>query len=413
MEAPRADYDGAMPWLSPLLLAQVAIPGAPPSSSYVVAVAEYRVGRRERALREIRLASPRAIEAGLQALREAGDAERIVVLPTGEKLSLPQTIDVATVEAAALMHAEAGLVGLQDLRPPRAAFNFGAATRLVEWLYAQRDKRARLLEKLNELAERKRQFDGLKRPQGPEEPDLARAEALKRALSMNVKIGRRPFYATVAAASLALGFPEFALPFGEKAAGAGPPDGETLLLQACVKESLAFHETARANDGKARDHRREAEALFRQALALSPDLAEARLRLGGVLLAEARPREAEPLLQQGVEEAQDPHHRYLALLFLARAAELQEQTEAGAGFYRRALETRPDSQASRLGLARCLELSGRPPLARELVGQSLLDSTKAGRERDPWWSYSFGPPGLAKTLADRLWQQVLGRAFGA
>jgi hypothetical protein len=44
---------------------------------------------------------------------------------------------------------------------------------------------------------------------------------------------------------------------------------------------------------------------------------------------------------------------------------------------------------------------------------SLLDSRKRVREPDPWWSYPFGPGGLAKVALERLWQGTLGRSFGS
>ena len=184
------------------------------------------------------------------------------------------------------------------------------------------------------------------------------------------------------------------------------------MLSACVKESLALVEKVRTRDGEARRLGEEAEALFRETLAADPAQAEARLRLGGVLLAGGRAREAEVVLRQAVEEARDNRQRYLALLFLGRASE-QEYPRSGAAFYRRALEAWPDSQAARLALARCLEASAGPPEAHPLVMASLLDSGKPAREPDPWWSYPFGPRGLAMVALERLWQATLGRSFGS
>ena len=370
------------------------------ASTYLAAVAEYRAGRRDKALAEIREWRSGQVWAAGRALRLEG--ERLVALRAGEKpVRLPVEIDARMVEAAALMHVEAGLLQLQSLAVARAEVQFSAATSLVEWLYGQAAERRRLREALGRALA------------GPEGLDRALAEALDRALSIELKIERRQLYGVLAATTLAVGFPETALPFAEKAKAAAPPDGEILLLTGCVKESLALQERVRAHEGKARPLREEAESLLREAVRADPDRAEARLRLGGVLLAQGRPREAEPVLQQAAAQARDGPERYLVLLLLGRASERQENPDGGAGFYRRALEVWPESQAARLGLARCLEASAGPSAARPLVGASLLDSRKGAREPDPWWSYPFGPRGLAKAMADRLWREALGRPFGS
>jgi tetratricopeptide (TPR) repeat protein len=377
--------------------AQIIVSSSLAPATYVMAVGEYRNGNRQRALVEIRRWRPRDVAAGVAALREDAEKTHWVILPVG-KVSLPGPIDVGAMEAAALMHLEAGLLELQELRLPRAGLHFATATRHVEWLYAQKAERLRLLEKLT--------------PQKVREEDPARVQALSKALAVDLKISKRSFFAAFAAATLTLGFPESSVPVAEKALAEGPPDGETLLLAASAKESLSIHESVRGNDAKAKKLRQEAEPLFRDALKAPPQEADARLRLGGLLLAEGRTGEAESLLKQAADDA-DPLHRYLALLFLGRVADRLENPGLAADFYRRALEVLPESQAARFGLARALEAEGGPAAARPLVDATLLDSKKPGRERDPWWSYSYGPRGLAKTVADRLWQTVLGRPFGA
>ena len=353
--------------------------------------AEYRTGDREGALIEIRGWRQGEIRAGIRALREEADRKHKVVLRAGEVVVLPVEIDFRTVEAAALMHVEAGLLELQSLGVARAESQFSAATSLVEWSHELKAQRLRLLARLRRTHE---------------------AKQLDRALSIELRIDKREFYVALAAGALAVGFPPAALPYVERAKAAAPLDAEVLLLSACVKESLALVEKVRTRDREARRLREEAEALFRETLAADPAQAEARLRLGGVLLAGSRPREAEVVLRQAVEEARDDRQRYLALLFLGRASE-QEDPRSGAAFYRRALEAWPDSQAARLALARCLEASAGPPEAHPLVMASLLDSGRPSREPDPWWSYPFGPRGLAMVAVERLWQATLGRSFGS
>jgi tetratricopeptide (TPR) repeat protein len=377
--------------------AQAAAP-AQPDPSYLQAADGYRTGQREKSLREIRQWPPRRIWAGIQSLHD--EAERLRMAVIGEvKVRLPAGIDARTVEGAVLMHVEAGLLDLQALDMAGATVQFSAATSLVDWLHAQQEGRRRMLEQWRAIA-------------AAEEPDRGLSEAFVRVLSLELKIGKPQLHAAIAGAALALGAPEAALPFAEKARAAGARDGETLLVHASVKESLALGEAARAQEDRARRLRGEAETLLREAMAADPALVEARLRLGGVVLALGRPQEAEPFLQQAAEQAADRRQRYLALLLLGRASERKEDSAGGAGFYRRALEAWPESQAARLGLARCLEASAGPSAARPLVMATLLDS-RAGREPDPWWSYPFGPRELAKAMVERLWQGVLGRPFGS
>jgi tetratricopeptide (TPR) repeat protein len=383
--------------LLPLLLAvapQIQIPGQRVDASlYLAVAAEYRRTRGEAAVRAIRSWSRAHIFASIQGLREDTEGQHVIVQRTGVAGRAPK-VDFRTVEAAALMHVEAGLLELQSLDGAKAKNQFSAATSLVEWSHELRAQRLRLHQKLVEL------------------PEAAREDALQRFPAVELTIDKRGFYVALAAATLAIGFPESALPYAERAKAAAPLDGEALLLAACAKEGLALMAKARTRDGEARRLWKEAEALFREALAADAAQAEARLRLGGVLIAGDRPDEAEEVLRLAAEQARDDRQRYLALLFLGRASERRPQSGDAAAFYRRALEAWPESQAARLALARALDASVGPIAAHPVVMASLLDSKKPERAPDPWWSYPFGPRDLAKAAMERLWQRTLGRSFG-
>lgn len=380
-----------------LLLLLAAGPQAVPQrsqndlSTYLTVVAEYRRGYRDAALREIRGWRPGEIGAAVQALRLEGQRMHSVIVGPGKTIRVPARIDGPIVEATALMHVEAGLLEVQSLRLAVAQSQLEAAARLVEWSRDLRTQRLALLAKLrgtpNSTAE------------------------VERALTIDLKIEARDFYVALGAATLSLGAFEMALPFAEKARDGAPLDPEALLVTACVKESLALQERARTHEDKARRLRDEAEALFRETVVAEPMGAEAHLHLGNVLIADGRPREAEPALQRAVELTPSNEQLYLASLFLGRAAELEGSSNDAAAFYRRALDAWPPSQAARLALARALESSAGLSAARALVVASLADSGDAAREPDPWWSYPFGPKGLATAAIERLWQTVLGRSF--
>src|SRR5439155_6617356 len=192
------------------------------ASIYLTVAAEYRTGHRETALSEIRRWRRGEIFASIQAIREEAERWHMVARRAGEVVHVPVDVDVRTVEAAALMHVEAGLLELQSLGVARAESQFSAATSLVDWSHELKAQRLRLRETLRRT------------PRATEELD--------RAFSIELKIDKREFYVALAAGTLALGFPEAALPFAERAKVAAPLDGEALLLSACVKESLALKE---------------------------------------------------------------------------------------------------------------------------------------------------------------------------
>ena len=145
------------------------------------------------------------------------------------------------------------------------------------------------------------------------------------------------------------------------------------------------------------------------ALALDGGLLEARLHLGKLHLERGRLTQAERRLQEVEASSGDDRQRYLARLFLGRLAERHGRPDEAAGFYRRALEAWPDSQAARLALAHAVERSFGPKAALPLVAASLAASQRLDRSADPWWLYRFGPPGLAKAALDRVWTKALDR----
>jgi tetratricopeptide (TPR) repeat protein len=395
-----------------VLLLLILLTGGPQSpaergpkdpSFYSTVAAEYRRGRREAALAEIRRWRRRDIFAAVQALRDQGDLRRMLAVTGADVIWAPVEIDFATVEAAALMHVEASLMDLQALGRTEAEMQFSAASKLVEWLYALRESRPQLLPRWRTLLVTKNE-GGVRESAEPDPPP----GEVKRALTVELTIGRREFYVALAASTLALGFPETALQYSEKARAVAAGDADALFITACAKQSLALHEKVRAREGEARRLREEAEALLRETLTSDPGRVEAQVRLGSVLLAQNRAHDAESVLQQAAEHAREDRERYLAFLFLARAAELQDRANDTVAFYRRATETWPSSQAARLGLARSVETSGRPAAARTLVLAGLAEATQQVREPDPWFSFPFGPRAFAKATMERVWKRTLG-----
>jgi tetratricopeptide (TPR) repeat protein len=367
------------------LIAAVQAPAVRPQydlTNYLMVAAAYASANHAAALRKIRQWQPPEIEAAVADLRRQG--KRLRPVP-----SAPDDIAFSTVEAAVLMHAEAGLLALQALSLVETEVHLRASTTLFVW---SREAAATA----RNFARMRASLDaqhGRPTP-GPE---------------IRERIDRRDFYVALAAGALAIGFPPTAHPFAEKARQVAPLDPEVQLVYGCVAESLAEEQSLRHLESEANQLRGEADRALRDALALDPNLHEARLRLGRLHLDHGRLIEAEPALEDVERRSGDDRQRYLARLFLGRLAEWRGRHDDAARLYARALEGWPDSQAARLALAHVLERSTGPAAARPLAAASLAASQRLDRVADPWWLYPFGPPGLAKAALDRVWTKALDR----
>lgn len=354
-------------------------------SNYLVVAAAYGSANHAAALREIRQWRAREIEAAVGGLR--GQGRRLRSVPTA-----PGEIAFGTVEAAVLMHAEAGLLSLEAQSLEEAEFHLRASTTLLVW------SREAAADARNWAVARRSAFKkSFSQGLPPPETDIRE------------RIDRGAFYLAVAAAALAIGFADTARPFAEKARELAPLDPEVQLVSGCAAEVLAAEQILRHRDSEAAALREKAEGALRDALALDGGLLEARLHLGKLLLDRARLVEAEPVLHEVAAGSGDDRQRYLGRLFLGRLAERRERLDEAAGFYLQALEAWRDGQAARLGLGHAVEKTSGPAAALPLVAASLAASRRLDRAADPWWLYYFGPPGVAKAARDRVWKEALGR----
>ncbi len=380
--------------LLPLLL--VVAQGAPPAqdglktlpgrkyevTSYLTVVEAYASANHSTALLEIRQWKPSEIKSAVSDLRGRGD--RIRAFATG-----PDDIAFGTVEAAVLMHAEAGLLALQALRPEEGALHLRASTDLYEWS--------------RQVAARSRNFARMRKSVDEQHGRPTPGPAIRET------IDRVQFYKSLAAAALAIGFPETAWPLAARARQEDPLDAEVQLVFGCVAESLAEMNILQGHESEAGPLRDQADRALRDALALDPALHEARLHLGRLLLVTRRLVEAQPALEEVERQSGDARQRYLARLFLGRLAQRQGRPEEAPRLYAGALELWPDSQAARLALAHTLEKEYGPAAALPVVGATLSASRRLDRAADPWWVYPFGPPGLAGAALARVWSRALGR----
>lgn len=125
---------------------------------------------------------------------------------------------------------------------------------------------------------------------------------------------------------------------------------------------------------------------LRRALALDPQLVEARIRLAHVLGDKGRHDEAAALLRPAMAASLPQFLEYYGALVLGRAEERLGRLAEARTAFERAARSVPDAQAPRVALSRLALLEGRASeaLAGLLHGASANGPEPAG---DPWWSY--------------------------
>ena len=149
---------------------------------------------------------------------------------------------------------------------------------------------------------------------------------------------------------------------------------------------------------------REAEALFRRALAEAPDHFEARLRLGRVLLLRGRAREAAEELRRADAAAPDDLMKYYSAMFLGGAEEALGNVDAADALYSRASMLYPNAQSPHV--ARSALARRRGDLAGALTSIERVFELAAQYPdgEDPWWTYDFAAGREAEALLDELTQ---------
>ena len=135
---------------------------------------------------------------------------------------------------------------------------------------------------------------------------------------------------------------------------------------------------------------------YRRALAVRPDLDEARVRLGRVLHDLGDLEEAAQVLQ-GLEARveNDRFLGYLQPLFMASLEAARGRFKQAADHYISAATRMPASQAPWVGLSEAYYADGQPDQAATVIEKRLADPAQS----DPWWDYLRGQ---AWRFGDRL-----------
>lgn len=186
-------------------------------------------------------------------------------------------------------------------------------------------------------------------------------------------------------------------------------DGWSGIAPLTVKEGMAssrWNQTG-FQDGKRRTSLLAAEARFRRATEVSPQLAEARLHLGRVLAILGRTAEARSELERALAEAPHSFLRHMAALFLGGLAEREGRVDAARVHYLAAVSEYPEAQTARLALGHLLESQGQREEGWDEVRRIFTSpDSPGGSARDPWWVYRLGQYWQSGRLVDQLREAV-------
>jgi tetratricopeptide (TPR) repeat protein len=189
-----------------------------------------------------------------------------------------------------------------------------------------------------------------------------------------------------------------------------PEDAEVLLTAASFAETLAWPRLEAMGIDRSWVRRRgtppqlldRAETKLRRVLAVAPDLAEARLRLGRVLHERERPNEALEALAPLFARS-DSRIAYLARLFAGAAFEVLRRPSDAVAQYRAALDLRPDLATPHVALSHLLHALGAVAEARSEAEKALNARADAD---DPWWTYYYGQGPQAGRLGLQLIEEA-------
>jgi tetratricopeptide (TPR) repeat protein len=179
-----------------------------------------------------------------------------------------------------------------------------------------------------------------------------------------------------------------------------PEDFEVLLAAGALLEFAGS--LAEGN----RDHLKEAEVLYAQALRIRPDDPEALVRHGWALKKLGKIKDAEAPLRRALELAPEAILIYRARMALGGLAESSGRLDEAATEYEAATEVEPDFQVAYLAWSEVLHRKGAHARAREILAAAIGDrSSEAGN--DSWWEYELGLVRLGEPLLRRMREEAV------
>ena len=195
-----------------------------------------------------------------------------------------------------------------------------------------------------------------------------------------------------------------------------PDDGNVLFMAGAFHETLADPRFQRAVTTRTlsnvsfieseRDELQQAERLFRGALKINPEYAEARLRLGQVLGRLGRHGDSLTELGASLPAIQEPLLIYYANLFIGREEDALGNVARARAAYERAAALFPRAQSPRLALSELEMRQGNRTAAVQLVDMVWGWRVSPQQPEDPWQSYTYSAGRAGEALL-----AAIGSAF--
>jgi tetratricopeptide (TPR) repeat protein len=203
----------------------------------------------------------------------------------------------------------------------------------------------------------------------------------------------------------------------EKAASVFGDDAVTAFDRGCLYETFASRRVRAIIDTTPqqtftfdvptrRASLTEASRHFRRAVELNPEMVDARLRLGRVLVLMGREDDGVTELQRALADASRPEWQYDASLMLGRAAGARGRLDAARQRFEAAEALYPRAQAPKLALARLAGSQGEVRRQADRVSAALSLDRERQQDDDPWWTYHQGIGRDAGDLLERLRRRV-------
>lgn len=148
-----------------------------------------------------------------------------------------------------------------------------------------------------------------------------------------------------------------------------------------------------------------AASLYEAALAATPDLQEARLRLARIQYVSGRPADAAATIGPALQRAEGAYLRYLAWLIGAGISASQGRVDEAIARYREARTNCRRCPSAIIGLSHALLGRGDREVARGLVREIVTDEVWPPPS-DPWWGYQQAQWHAVDDILERLRREV-------
>jgi tetratricopeptide (TPR) repeat protein len=191
----------------------------------------------------------------------------------------------------------------------------------------------------------------------------------------------------------------FAEPHLAEALSVFPGDPWLQFYRGALYEALAaprYQNIARSGPELRRERRTlaapatqllRAEGCFRRAVALDPEFAEARLRLGHVLFQRGAASEALVHVRQALSNTRDPIVMYFGQLFAGAAFEALNRRAEAASAFKEAAAIAPTAQTPLLALSALARRFDDRQAALTAFERLASLPTDSAERIDPWWNY--------------------------